>query len=655
MVGRRTADLAVRSRHADPAAGRRPGRHGHADSRHRQRRVLPARRRGAAALVRAGAVVRGAPRGRRVLLRRAAGGVDLAVGDPPPAPGRRAAVGVPRLTAERARSGSLGRSAVGRCRYVHRIHSGRSPPRSRRRGHDGRAHRRLRRHARGRVRLSRVARRADRRPDVHHPRGPDPRAHAGHGRPHGRGARLGAGSPQDAEPDQPGVHGAAGGGHLRPALRRAHAEPPGGVRGSELVAAGALVQVAVRGLRARHPGLGRLLRARGAVRRAAVRRRPAGEMDPRGPGDQRRAGARGPRRGSSRVTCNCATSASSATSACSWWPPFCWGCCSAARGRSLREPAAGGGALRARRPQTRRSPGRSALRASPGASRCWSVSRAPSGGRDDGLDGGDEALCDLDVDHEGAEFLDRLLQQYLALVDGDAARVLDGVRDVGGRDAAEQAVALAGLGGQRDDGLVERGRELLGLRPLRARRPDTRRSPGRSALRASPGASRSWSLSRAPSGGRDDGLDGGDEALCDLDVDHEGAEFLDRLLQQHLALVDGDAARVLDGVGDVGGRDAAEEAVALAGLGGQRDDGLVERGRELLGLRGHAHVARLALFFAPTELDDLARRGRLGHLARDQVVAGVAPGHVGELALVAEVLDVLEQNDLHEVPLQRLT
>ena len=125
--------------------------------------------------------------------------------------------------------------------------------------------------------------------------------------------------------------------------------------------------------------------------------------------------------------------------------------------------------------------------------------------------------------------------------------------------------------------------------------------------------------------------------------------FLDGLLEQHLALVDGDAARVLDGVGDVGGRDGAEQAVALAGLGGQRDDGLVERGRELLGLRGHARLARLALFFATPELDDLARRGRLGQLARDQVVARVAPGHVGEVTLVAEVLDVLEQNDLHGV------
>ena len=52
--------------------------------------------------------------------------------------------------------------------------------------------------------------------------------------------------------------------------------------------------------------------------------------------------------------------------------------------------------------------------------------------------------------------------------------------------------------------------------------------------------------------GRDDGLHGGDEAVRDLDVDHEGAELLDGLLEQHLALVDGEPARVLDGVGDVG-------------------------------------------------------------------------------------------------------
>ena len=70
---------------------------------------------------------------------------------------------------------------------------------------------------------------------------------------------------------------------------------------------------------------------------------------------------------------------------------------------------------------------------------------------------------------------------------------------------------------------------------------------------------------------------------------------------------------------------------------------------------GHAGLARLALFFATAELDDLARRRGLGQLARDQVVARIAAGHVGELALVAEVLDVLEQDDLHRGPPQRLT
>ena len=77
-------------------------------------------------------------------------------------------------------------------------------------------------------------------------------------------------------------------------------------------------------------------------------------------------------------------------------------------------------------------------------------------------------------------------------------------------------------------------------------------------------------------------------------------------------------------------RDRAEQAIAFTGLGGHGEHGLVERGRVLLGLDRHARLARLALFFAAPELGDLAGGGRLGQLARDQVVARVAPGHVGQ-------------------------
>src|SRR5687768_4467898 len=55
-----------------------------------------------------------------------------------------------------------------------------------------------------------------------------------------------------------------------------------------------------------------------------------------------------------------------------------------------------------------------------------------------GLDGGDDAVLDLDLDHAGADRLDRLLEPDVALVDRDAARLLDGVDDVLRRHRAEQ-------------------------------------------------------------------------------------------------------------------------------------------------------------------------------------------------------------------------
>src|SRR3954471_5627342 len=72
------------------------------------------------------------------------------------------------------------------------------------------------------------------------------------------------------------------------------------------------------------------------------------------------------------------------------------------------------------------------------------VSRARGGSRlllldDHRLDGRDDAVLDLDLDHAGADGPDRLLEVDLAAIDGDPAGVLDGVDDVLRGHRAEEA------------------------------------------------------------------------------------------------------------------------------------------------------------------------------------------------------------------------
>ena len=108
-----------------------------------------------------------------------------------------------------------------------------------------------------------------------------------------------------------------------------------------------------------------------------------------------------------------------------------------------------------------------------------------------------------------------------------------------------------------------------------------------------------------------------------------------------------DAARLLDGVGDVLRGDRAEQAPVVAGLLADREHRLVEqlgaaRAARLDGLLRGALLGRGA---ALGRVDGALRR-RLGELARDQVVAQVALGDVDDGALLAERLDVLEQDRL---------
>src|SRR3954468_3624701 len=144
----------------------------------------------------------------------------------------------------------------------------------------------------------------------------------------------------------------------------------------------------------------------------------------------------------------------------------------------------------------------------------------------------------------------------------------------------------------------------------------------------------------------DHGLDGCDNTRRDLDFDHARADRLDRFAEPDVVPIDREAAGLLNRVGDVLSRHGAEQAPVLARLVGDRQDGLVEQLRALLGLALGVGDRALRGLPAPLRGLDRALGGGLGQLARDQVVAQVALRDVDDLAALAELLHVLGQDGL---------
>jgi hypothetical protein len=144
----------------------------------------------------------------------------------------------------------------------------------------------------------------------------------------------------------------------------------------------------------------------------------------------------------------------------------------------------------------------------------------------------------------------------------------------------------------------------------------------------------------------DDRLDRGSRAVGQLDLDHEGAEFAQRLVEFDFAFVDSQVASLAQRVGDLLRPDRSEQLAVLAGPLVDRQHGLGEQP----GRRGFALCARRFRPFlglqAPLRLLQSARGRRLRQFARDEVVAQVARGDVDRLAALAERLDVLEQDRL---------
>ena len=114
-----------------------------------------------------------------------------------------------------------------------------------------------------------------------------------------------------------------------------------------------------------------------------------------------------------------------------------------------------------------------------------------------------------------------------------------------------------------------------------------------------------------------------------------------------LLAVDPDLVVGPDPVGDVGRRHRAEERARRPRLDVEAELGLAEHVGDLVRLLDRACLVAGALVLDPLQLRDAARRGRLGELAREEEVAGVAAGDVHDLTAEPDLVDVLQEDDLH--------
>src|SRR6185503_7964997 len=86
------------------------------------------------------------------------------------------------------------------------------------------------------------------------------------------------------------------------------------------------------------------------------------------------------------------------------------------------------------------------------------------------------------------------------------------------------------------------------------------------------------------------------------------------------------------------------------GLHLERQHRLAERVRDRLGLLGRRGLVTRPLRLALLELGDLRTRRPLGEPPGEEEVAGVTVGDVHDLAAQPELLDVVEEDDVHAYP-----
>jgi hypothetical protein len=123
------------------------------------------------------------------------------------------------------------------------------------------------------------------------------------------------------------------------------------------------------------------------------------------------------------------------------------------------------------------------------------------------------------------------------------------------------------------------------------------------------------------------------------------AEGLDRLRKNDLLAVDF-VTLGLERVRDVLGADRAEETIAFAGLNRERERDAFELLRDRLSVALELRGAGDGCLLLMLDLGDVRTGGDRRESAREEEVAGVAGLDLDEFAALAELLDVVLENDL---------
>ena len=134
--------------------------------------------------------------------------------------------------------------------------------------------------------------------------------------------------------------------------------------------------------------------------------------------------------------------------------------------------------------------------------------------------------------------------------------------------------------------------------------------------------------------------------LEERDRDRVATDPLDRV-DVHLSPVDPNLPRAPDLVRDISGRDGAEQRARGSRLDLEAENRLPEHLGDLLRLLGASCLVLRTLGLDSLELGHAGRRRHLGQAARQEVVAGVPARDVDDVPAQPELLDVLEQDELH--------
>src|SRR5215211_1962527 len=215
--------------------------------------------------------------------------------------------------------------------------------------------------------------------------------------------------------------------------------------------------------------------------------------------------------------------------------------------------------------------------------------------------------------------------------------------------ACRLGYSLGGGGGALEVGLVLRLEELFA--PLLVALEELRLAFASCLLLCALGRLHGLELllgRKLPALRDDERLDLDPDVLEDVDCDLVAADPLDRVGEVDLSAVDPDLASAPELVGDVGRRHRAKQRPARSGVHVEAEDGLAEGLRDLLRLLEAPGLVARALGLPLLELGHLRGRRRLGETPWLEVVPHEPARDVHDLAAQADLVDVLQEDDVHQ-------